>query len=89
MVELIKSLWKNEISFVKKRNFWPRKKKFSRSVNPNGQLFTKLIFYVISYFERPWLKKTRQLYAGQYDEVFQTANTPKEYLKAYIEKTIG
>jgi carbamoyltransferase len=24
----------------------------------------------IAYYERPWLKKTRQLYAGQYNEVF-------------------
>jgi carbamoyltransferase len=39
---------------------------------------------VISYFERPWLKKTRQLYAGQYGEVFQKENTPKEYLKRWI-----
>jgi carbamoyltransferase len=39
---------------------------------------------IISYFERPWLKKTRQLYAGQYNEVFQKENTPKEYLKRWI-----
>jgi carbamoyltransferase len=25
----------------------------------------------IAYYERPWLKKTRQLYAGQYNEVFK------------------
>ena len=42
---------------------------------------------VVAYFERPWLKKTRQLYAGQYDEVFQNANTPKEYLKRWIGNT--
>ena len=39
---------------------------------------------VVSYFERPWLKKSRQLYAGQYDEVFRMDNTPKEYLKRWI-----
>ena len=39
---------------------------------------------VVSYFERPWLKKSRQLYAGQYDEVFRMGNTPKEYLKRWI-----
>jgi len=38
----------------------------------------------ITYFEKPWLKKTRQLYAGQYGEVFQKENTPKEYLKRWI-----
>ena len=25
----------------------------------------------IAYYERPWLKKTRQLYAGQYQELFK------------------
>ncbi len=42
---------------------------------------------VVSYFERPWLKKTRQFYAGQYDEVFRKDNTPKEYLKRWIGDT--
>jgi carbamoyltransferase len=27
----------------------------------------------ISYYERPWLKKTRQLYAGQYKDLFDTS----------------
>lgn len=27
----------------------------------------------IAYYERPWLKKTRQLYAGQYSELFKTS----------------
>ena len=39
---------------------------------------------VVSYFEKPWLKKSRQLYAGQYNEVFNIHNTPKEYLKRWI-----
>ena len=38
----------------------------------------------VAYFERPWLKKYRQLKAGQYNEVFQLDNTPKKYLKRYI-----
>ena len=38
----------------------------------------------VVYFERPWLKKSRQFYAGQYDEVFQTTNTPKKYLERWI-----
>jgi carbamoyltransferase len=25
----------------------------------------------IAYYERPWLKKTRQLYAGQYRDIFE------------------
>ena len=27
----------------------------------------------IAYYERPWLKKTRQLYAGQYNDLFDTS----------------
>tara|TARA_R100001594_G_scaffold131182_2_gene170669 strand:+ start:1116 stop:2582 length:1467 start_codon:yes stop_codon:yes gene_type:complete len=42
---------------------------------------------VVAYFERPWLKKSRQLYAGQYNEVFQTFNTPKQYLKRWLGDT--
>ena len=38
----------------------------------------------IAYFEKPFLKKTRQLYAGQYNEVFQLKNTPKKYLKQWF-----
>ncbi len=38
----------------------------------------------VAYFERPWLKKYRQLKAGQYKEVLQLDNTPKKYLKKYI-----
>ena len=34
----------------------------------------------IVYFERPWIKKTRQLYAGQYDEVFTKKNLPQTHL---------
>jgi len=38
----------------------------------------------IVYFERPWLKKTRQLRAGQYGEVFSRDNLPSYYLRDYI-----
>ncbi len=37
----------------------------------------------VAWFERPYLKKARQLYAGQYSEVFTTQNTPREYLKKF------
>tara|TARA_A100001201_G_scaffold136133_1_gene124853 strand:+ start:601 stop:2091 length:1491 start_codon:yes stop_codon:yes gene_type:complete len=39
----------------------------------------------IAYFEYPYLKKLRQLYAGQYSEVFQRKNLPSYYLKPYIK----
>ena len=37
----------------------------------------------VAWVERPYLKKVRQLYAGQYDEVFTTQNTPRQYLKKF------
>jgi len=37
----------------------------------------------ISYYERPWLKKTRQLYAGQYQDAFSLSDiTVRRYLKS-------
>ena len=38
----------------------------------------------VAYFERPYLKKLRQLKAGQYDEVLSTKNLPSNYLKEWI-----
>jgi len=38
----------------------------------------------IAYFERPYLKKLRQLKAGQYNEVLSRSNLPSNYLKQYI-----
>ena len=35
----------------------------------------------IVWYENPWLKKTRQLYAGQYDTVFDRSVLPRNYLK--------
>ncbi len=35
----------------------------------------------IAFYERPWLKKSRQLYAKQYNEVFTTENVPSAYFK--------
>lgn len=38
----------------------------------------------IAYYERPWIKKTRQLYAGQFNEVFTLNNIPSKYLKPWL-----
>ena len=38
----------------------------------------------VVYYERPWLKKLRQLRAGQYGEVLSYKNTPRYYLRDYI-----
>jgi len=38
----------------------------------------------IAYYERPWIKKSRQLYAGQYSEVFNKSNLPSSYLDPWL-----
>ena len=38
----------------------------------------------VAYFERPYLKKLRQLKAGQYSEVLSRDNLPSNYLKQWI-----
>jgi carbamoyltransferase len=37
----------------------------------------------IAWYERPWLKKTRQLYAGQYSEAFSIGNIPSRYVAQF------
>jgi carbamoyltransferase len=37
---------------------------------------------VIAWYERPWLKKTRQLYAGQYDAAFDMGVIPRRWLNS-------
>ena len=37
----------------------------------------------VVWFEQPLIKKTRQMYAGQYQEVFQRKNLPSTYLKDF------
>jgi carbamoyltransferase len=37
---------------------------------------------VIAWYERPWLKKTRQLYAGQYNAAFDMNVIPSKWLKS-------
>ena len=71
--------------------FAAHSERYSREKNDyllNDDIMNEALSYgepdVVSYFERPWLKKSRQLYAGQYDEVFRMDNTPKEYLKRWI-----
>lgn len=40
----------------------------------------------IAWYENPWLKKSRQLFAGQFKEAFSLKNLPKNYLqKFYID----
>jgi len=39
----------------------------------------------VAYYERPWIKKTRQLYAGQYAEAFDRSNLPSIYLGKWFD----
>ena len=54
----------------------------------NGELFNDCYRYgkpdKVAFFERPYLKKLRQLYAGQYKEVLNFRDTPRFNLKQYI-----
>jgi carbamoyltransferase len=38
---------------------------------------------VIAYYEQPWIKKSRQLYARQFKEAFSISNIPSLYLKKF------
>ena len=38
----------------------------------------------VVYYERPYLKKTRQIYSGQWDEVWSLSNLPGRYLKKWF-----
>ena len=60
--------------------------------NLNSPIFSDCYRYggkpdKVVYFERPWLKKVRQLRAGQYNEVFSKTNLPSYYLRDYIGNT--
>jgi carbamoyltransferase len=52
-----------------------RYSKIKHDANLNSAMFGDMIEHGypdrIAYYERPWLKKTRQLYAGQYSEAFK------------------
>ena len=74
--------------------FAAHSERYSRIKNDrflNDEIMNEALSYgepdVVSYFEKPWLKKSRQLYARQYGEVFRIDNTPKEYLKKWIGNT--
>jgi carbamoyltransferase len=57
--------------------------------NINGAMFKDMLQYStptqIAYYERPWLKRTRQLYAGQYQDAWNGYNLRKELHKVSPE----
>ena len=71
--------------------FAAHSERYSREKNDmylNNDIINEALNYgkpdKIAYYERPWLKKSRQLYAGQYNEVFNLNNLPSKYLKNWI-----
>lgn len=55
----------------------------------NDELSSEIIYNALGrgapdfifWYERPWLKKTRQIYAGQYKTAMDLSNLPSSYLK--------
>jgi carbamoyltransferase len=58
--------------------------------NLNKEMFEDMEQYgtpdKVVYFERPWVKKLRQLKAGQYSEVFSLDNLPQQHLDSVMGK---
>ena len=74
-----------KILFAGHSERYSRKK---NDMNLNNEIFEEAFSFGepdrIAYYERPWIKKTRQLYAGQYSEVFNLDNIPSRYLKQWL-----
>jgi len=80
------------VSFIDENDilFAAHSERYSRIKNDsylNQDILNDALSYgepdIIAFYERPYLKKTRQLFAGQYDEVFQTKNIFKNYIKQF------
>jgi len=72
--------------------FAAHSERYSRKKNDmflNDRIFEEALSFgepdKIVFYERPLLKKTRQLYAGQYSEVFNLRNLPGVYLKKWLK----
>ena len=73
----------NKILFAGHSERYSKKKHDKHVCN---EIFDEALSYgmpdVVSYYERPWLKKTRQLFAGQYSDAFDFSDiTINRYLK--------
>jgi len=75
--------------------FAAHSERYSRQKNDsllNDDIMSEAFSYgvpdMVAYYERPWIKKTRQAYAGQWKEVFSLNNVPSVYLKKWIDKPI-
>lgn len=75
--------------------FAAHSERYSRVKNDsllNDQIINEALSYgkpdVVAYYEKPWVKKTRQAYAGQWNEVFSLDNLPSVYLKKWFSNPI-
>ena len=67
--------------------FSAHSERYSRKKNDyllNDEIMSEALSYgdpdIVSYFERPWLKKTRQLYAGQWGDALSYTELPSWHL---------
>ena len=72
--------------------FAAHSERYSRQKNDmylNDEIIEQALSYgkpdEIAYYERPWIKKSRQLYAGQFQEAFNLNNLPNNYLKSWFK----
>ena len=73
--------------------FASHSERYSRIKNDshlNDALIEDALLYgqpdIIAYYERPWIKKTRQLYAQQWSEVFNL-NSPRKQIRKWFPKS--
>lgn len=73
--------------------FAAQSERYSRIKNDsflNDELVSEALSYgepdLVAYYEKPIIKKTRQLYAGQLKEVFTLKNMPNRYLSRWFAK---
>ena len=66
-----------------------RYSKIKNDPNLNAEIIQEALSYgtpdVIAWYERPYVKKWRQLNAGQYSLAFDKEEIPKRYLKKFPE----
>ena len=79
----------DEIVFAAHSERYSRKK---NDAELNDEIVEEALSYgapdKIAYYERPWIKKTRQLYAGQYSEALSQKNLPSKYLKRWFKPSL-
>ena len=73
--------------------FAAQSERYSRVKNDsllNDGLVSEALSYgepdLVAYYEKPFVKKTRQLYAGQWKEAFTLTNMPNRHLNQWFDK---